>query len=34
MKKLLVVLGALIVLVIVAALVAPFLIPTDIYKTD
>ena len=33
MKKLLVVLGALIVLVIVAALVAPFLIPTDSYKT-
>jgi AsmA protein len=32
-KKLLAIIGALIVLVIVAALVAPFLIPTDTYKT-
>ena len=33
MKKVLIALGALIVVVIVAALVAPFLIPTDTYKT-
>ena len=33
MKKLLIVLGALIVVVIVAALAAPFLIPTETYKT-